>query len=216
MGLRKKFSDTDLERIKSAVREAETGISGEIVPVIVSKSGYYTIAYYKGSLIAAMTTFFLMVLFHRFIPLLAVEDPLIIFLIVLLMGVVGAIIPNFSEGIRRMLITQRHMDHATKQRAESAFLEQEVFNTRHRTGIMIFVSFFENEVIVLGDRGVSKVVEQKAWDKIVRDLTEKIHKDKVVEGLEEAIRNCGKILSEKGFRKTTDDVNELRDDLRIE
>lgn len=216
LSLRKKFSSTDLERIKTAVREAEAGISGEIVPVIVTKSGYYTIANYKGSLIAATASLFLLVLFSRFVPALDNLDLLLIFLIVLLMGVVGGVVPNFSNDIKRMLITQRHMDHATKQKAENAFLEQEVFNTRHRTGIMIFVSFFENEVIVMGDRGISKVVEQKAWDKIVNNLTEKIRKGKIVEGMELAIKSCGEILLEKGFKKTGDDVNELSDDLRIE
>jgi putative membrane protein len=107
------------------------------------------------------------------------------------------------------------MEHATRQRAENAFLKEEVFNTRHRTGIMIFVSFFEHEVIVMADRGISKVVEQKVWDKIVRDLTDSIRKRKITEGIEAAIKQCGEILLEKGFKKTSDDVNELRDDLRI-
>lgn len=216
MSLRKNFSDSDLDRIKAAVHAAESQISGEIVPVIVSKSGYYTIANYKGSLIAASASFFLLVFFDRFMPALAIQDQLIIFLIVLLMGIIGAVAPGFSDIIKRSLITHKHMDHATRQRAENAFLEEEVFNTRHRTGIMIFISFFENEVIVMGDRGISKVVDQKAWDRIVRDLTTSIRKDKIVEGLEVAIKNCGEILLEKGFKKTADDVNELRDDLRIE
>ena len=46
------------------------------------------------------------------------------------------------------------MDHTTRQRAENAFLEEEVFNTTQRTGIMIFISFFEHEVIVMADRGI--------------------------------------------------------------
>lgn len=216
MALRKKFTDSDLERIKLAVREAEAKISGEIVPVLVSRSGYYLIANYKACLIAVTGTFLLLVFFDRFIPSLAIQDMLIVFLIVALMGVAGAMAPNFSQPLKRMLIARGQLDHATRQRAESAFLEQEVFSTRHRTGIMIFVSFFENEVIVMGDRGISKVVDQKAWDKIVRDLTEKIMHDKVVEGLEAAIKKCGEILLEKGFKRTADDVNELRDDLRIE
>lgn len=107
------------------------------------------------------------------------------------------------------------MDHATRQRAENAFLEEEVFNTRHRTGILIFISFFEHEVIVLADRGISKVVEQKVWDKLVNDLTDHIRKGKVIEGLEATIKRCGEILLEHGFKKTSDDINELRDDLRI-
>ena len=56
---------------------------------------------------------------------------------------------------------------------------------------------------------------QKEWDKIVSDLVNNIRTGKVVDGIEAGVKRCGEILLEKGFRKTTDDVNELRDDLRI-
>jgi len=216
MSLRKTFTDAELERIKAAVRQAEANISGEIVPVIVSKSGYYTIANYKGSLLVGFMAFALIVIFDRFVPSLAVYDPLLIFILVLLASVIGGVAPNFSDDLRRMLVTQRHMDHATRQRAENAFLEQEIFNTRHRTGIMIFISFFEHEVIIMGDQGISKVVEQRVWDKLVQDLTAHIRKGKTLEGIEAAIKRCGEILLDKGFKKTADDVNELRDDVRFE
>lgn len=81
---------------------------------------------------------------------------------------------------------------------------------------MIFISFFEREVMVVADKGISKVVEQKIWDKIVADLVISIRNGKIVEGIEDSIKKCGEILLEKGFLKAEDDVNELRDDLRIE
>ncbi len=80
---------------------------------------------------------------------------------------------------------------------------------------MIFVSFFEHEVIVMADRGISKVVEQKQWDSLVADIVKEIRAKRIVEGLEAGIRQCGELLLEKGFRKTDDDVNELPDDLRV-
>lgn len=215
MNLQKKFSENDLNRIKAAVREAESKISGEIVPVIVGKSGHYTIANYKASLLASALVFMLIIFFDRYVPELAVYDPLMIFLIVLVAGALGAAAANYSNWVRRMLLTQQHMDNATRQRAENAFLEEEVFNTRHRTGIMIFISFFEHEVIVMADSGISNVVEQKEWDKIVSILTGNIRKNKIVEGLEIALKRCGEILLEKGFKIEADDKNELRDDLRI-
>ncbi len=215
MNLRITFSKADMERIKVAVREAESKISGEIVPVIVPKSGYYNIANYKSSIMTALLTFLILVALDKFAPTYAVYDPLLLFIIVIAGGLVGAVIPNFSDAIRRMLVSQVHMEHATRLRAENAFLQEEVFNTRHRTGIMIFVSFFEHEVIVMADRGISKVVEQKVWDRMVQDLTHSIRRGKITEGMEAAIKQCGDILLEKGFLKTSDDVNELRDDLRI-
>lgn len=219
MKLYKKFSEDDLQRIKTAVKEAEQKISGEIVPVIVERSGVYAIANYKATLIAGVFFFILMILLDRYIIDHATHtlyyDPLFIFTVVIVGGALGALLPNLSDAIKRWLVPRSYLDLCSRQSAENAFLEEEIFNTRHRTGIMIFISFFEHEVIVMADRGISKVVEQREWDKIVAELVSHIRSGKIVEGVEAGIKRCGEILLEKGFQKTADDINELRDDLRI-
>lgn len=220
MKLRQQFTDNDLQRIKSAVKEAEDKISGEIVPVIVERSGHYTAANYKGSILMAALTFVFVIVLDRYVIADASQtlfyDPMFIFIVVTLGGFAGGLLPVLSNAIKRALISQQDMDRITRQRAENAFLEEEVFNTRFRTGIMIFISFFEHEVIVMADKGITKVVEQKEWDKIVRDLIGGIRAGQITEGIEGAIKRCGEILLEKGFYKTDDDVNELDDDLRID
>jgi len=220
MNLKQKFTDSDLQRIKTAVKNAEDKISGEIVPVIVERSGYYSLANYRASIMGASLAFLIIIILDRYVitnaALTIFYDPLFIFVMVVAGGIVGGVLPNFVAPLKRVLISQQNLDHATRQRAENAFLEEEVFNTRHRTGIMIFVSFFEREVMVMADRGISKVVDQREWDKIVAELIEHIRNEKIVDGLEAAIKRCGEILLEKGFNKTADDVNELGDDLRID
>lgn len=218
MNLKKKFSEADLQRIKNAVRQAENNISGEIVPVIVERSGHYLTARYKGSILLATIFFAIIIVLDRYVidaSNTLYYDPLFIFFVVVVAGLAGALLTTVSARVQRLMISQRQMDECTRQRAENAFLEEEVFNTRHRTGIMIFISFFEHEVIVMADRGISKVVNQTEWDKIVGDLIGHIRAGKVVDGIEAGINRCGQILLEKGFNKTADDVNELRDDLRI-
>ena len=219
MNLKQKFSDTDLQRVKAAVSKAEEKISGEIVPVIVERSAEYTIANYKASLIGAALTFVLMIILDRYILEEATNtlfyDPAFIFLVVVLGGVIGAALPHFSDAVKRLLVSRSYQDLMTRQCAENAFLEEEVFNTRQRTGIMIFVSFFEHEVIVMADQGISKVVEQKQWDQIVQEIIKSIREGKTVEALESGIKKCGDLLLEKGFLKTEDDTNELRDELRM-
>jgi putative membrane protein len=220
MKIKERFSDQDLQRIKTAVKDAENNISGEIVPVIVERSGQYMTANYKAGMFGGCVAFILMIVLDRYIisdySNTLFYDPVFIFFVVVLGGLVGGLLPNFVEGLKRQLVGQVQLDQVTRQRAETAFLEEEVFNTKHRTGIMIFISFFEHEVIVMADRGISKVVEQKQWDKIVSDLVAQIRDGKIVEGLEAGIKRCGEILLEKGFHKADDDVNELSDDLRID
>lgn len=216
MSLKKRFSTQDLDRIKAAVREAESKISGEIVPVFVERSGHYIIANYRGAMILASFVFVSIIGMDRYAAGWTIYDPLLIFVLVLLGGVLGAIITHYVDPVKHWLLSQFHLDQSTRKRAENAFLEEEIFNTRHRTGIMIFVSFFEHEVIVMADRGISKVVDQKEWDKMVSSIIDHVRRGSVVDGIVLAIQRCGEILLEKGFVKTDDDVNELRDDLRIE
>lgn len=216
MSLQKRFKPEELERIKAAVKQAESKISGEIVPVFVEKSGHYTIANYRAGILGATAVFFLIVLFDRYVPSLAVYDPVLILVLVILGGLIGALKANYIPFVKRMMLSQAYMDQSTRKRAESAFLQEEVFNTRLRTGIMIFISFFEHEVIVMADKGISKEVDQKEWDAIVRTIIEHVKKDKIVDGIEKAILRSGEILLQKGFVISPDDVNELKDDLRME
>ncbi|HYF67117.1 MAG TPA: TPM domain-containing protein [Ohtaekwangia sp.] len=219
MKLKQQFSDQDLSRIKAAVNAAEEKISGEIVPVIVERSGSYTVANYKSALIAAALTFVLMIILDRYIIADASNtlyyDPVFIFVVVTCGGLVGALLPNWIKPWKRWLVSQEQLDLSTRLRAENVFLEEEIFNTKQRTGILIFISFFEHEVIVMADKGINKVVEQKQWDSIVSGLIARIRGGQIVEGLETAIKQCGDLLLEKGFHKTVDDTNELGDDLRI-
>ena len=218
MSIQKRFTNQELERIKAAVREAESKISGEIVPVFVEKSGVYSLANYRAALFGAMAVFMLIVILDRYVPSMAIydRDPLLIFVFVALGGLLGALMAHFINPVKRLMVSSYQLDQATKQRAENAFLEEEVFNTRQRTGIMIFVSFFEHEVIVMADKGISKVVDQKVWDNLVRGIIESVKNGKVIDGMEAAIKKCGEILLEKGFVIDPNDVNELSDDLRIE
>jgi putative membrane protein len=216
MSIQERFSPEDLERIKKAVRDAESKISGEIVPVFVEKSGFYNIANYRAALVGAAAVFLLIIIFDRYVPTLAVYDPMFIFTFVMIGGFAGALKANYLNPVKRLMLSQTHLDQATRKRAETAFLEEEVFNTRQRTGILIFISFFEHEVIVMADKGISKVVDQKEWDTVVRIIIENIKKGKITDGIVSAISRCGDILLEKGFVITPDDVNELGDDLRLE
>jgi putative membrane protein len=219
MKLKKRFSEPDLERIKLAVKEAEDKISGEVVPVIVERSGHYSVANYKASVMAAALAFVFMIILDRYVikdsSHTLYYDPLFIFVIVCAAGIIGALLPNFIDSLKRLLVSREQLNASAMLRAQNAFLQEEVFNTRQRTGIMIFISFFEHKVIVIADKGINQVVEQKVWDDTVSGLISSIKDGRMVEGLEHAIKRCGQILLEKGFLKTADDINELGDDLRI-
>jgi putative membrane protein len=117
MNIKKKFTESDLKRINDAVKVAEDKISGEIVPVIVDRSGEYVIANYKGCLLGASLAYVTMILLDRYVidpSHTLFYDPVFIFAVVILAGVLGAWIPAISDPVKRFLVTQRYQDHGER------------------------------------------------------------------------------------------------------
>ncbi len=108
-------------------------------------------------------------------------------------------------------IEQQRVD----ERAALAFLSEEVFRTRERTGILILVSLLAHRVAVLGDAGINARVEKKEWDDVVKLVVDGMKRGTPADGLVNAIARCGSILEQHGVEIRSDDTNELGDGLRM-
>ncbi|MBL6449734.1 hypothetical protein JMN32_25715 [Fulvivirga sp. 29W222] len=211
-----KLSVQELNRIKKTVFKAESKISGEIRPALVRQSHHYPSVKWKSAALFALVGFMMLVAGDRWVPGFNIYDPLYYFFIVTGIGSVGALLPFWIPSFKAFLVTDAEKKHAAVQKAETVFLEEEIFDTQQRTGILIFISFLEHEVIVMTDSGIANVVDQKTWDDLTNNLTSYIKRGLLVEGLSKAIESCGDILLEKGFKKEEGDQNELPDHLRLE
>lgn len=211
-----KFNRINFAAIKQKVGTTEKNISGEIVPVIVNQCGDYNSAAYKGALIGAAGIFVSLVIADRFLPGIAIYDPLWYFIYVAIGGMLSASAVYLIPSLKRLLTGKDKLDNAAAHSADSFFCKEEVFNTKERTGIMIFIALFERRVIIKADTGISKVVNQSIWDDLVGDLLNSIKRNKISDGLITAIETCGNILKDNGFHSTPDDKNELSNELRIE
>lgn len=208
------FSQSDLERIAEAVQHAESITSGEVVPCIVLRSDPYEESVWKGGLLSALLVLAGLVMLHRFSGWwwsLSLTE----FALAAVVGsVFGMIVAQFVPTVGRFLAGKTMLHHRVAQRAAGVFLEEEVFRTRERTGILVFVSLFEHEVVVIGDSGINAKVRQEEWDDIVQAVVVGIQTGKPVDGLVEGIRLCGELLQKHGFAPSASDSNELPDTLR--
>lgn len=116
--------------------------------------------------------------------------------------------------IDRLIVPKRVMKQKVKERAVRHFMESGVYNTRDRTGILIFISFMERRIELIADKGINEKIPQEKWNSIVENIIQGIKSDKVIEKLKESILECGKLL-EKHFPIKSDDTNELSDDVTI-
>lgn len=204
----------DLDAIRAAVSEAEQRTSGEIVPYFVESSDAYPGALWKGIALGAFAgalvaegVWFLGDFWGGLIPLW-------IALPAAAGGALGFLLTAYVPAVKRWMAGDGLLDLRTRQRAEMAFLEEEVFHTRDRTGILLFLSQFEHRVIVIGDSGINRQVEQGQWDGIVKTVAAGIRAGRPGEALVEGIRQCGELLERHGVAIKPDDFDELSNELR--
>ncbi len=107
------------------------------------------------------------------------------------------------------------MERRVQQRAAEAFITEEVFDTKDRTGVLIFLSLLEHCVLVVGDSGINAKVEQAEWADVVQTVVSSVRKGKAADGLVSAIQKCGDLLRREGLKRRGDDQDELPDYLRI-
>lgn len=209
------FNQSDLDRITEAVRAAESKTSGEIVPYFVERSDDYTVTSWRsGAILASIATLASLVLYtmsKSWLPFGVMEISGIIVAAFLLGFLLARSLPPY----KRFLLGHATIDQRVSQRASIAFLSEEVFKTRERTGILIFLSFFEQRVIVLGDSGINTKVQKSDWDGIVNTIVKSIHQNRLADGLVDAIGQCGNLLQQHGVERRRDDTDELSDSLRI-
>ncbi|MCB1057629.1 MAG: hypothetical protein KDD11_19180 [Acidobacteria bacterium] len=209
------FSAADREAIRRAATEAETRTSGEIVPFVVNRCDGYEEASWKLAALAAMAAAAVAGAIHVEGGFWGGLGVLWMTLPVVAAGVLGYLAALFWPALRRRLVPPEVLEQRVHQRAMQAFLEEEVFATRDRTGVLLFLSLFEHRVVVLGDAGINAQVEPGDWAGITARLAVGIRRGRAAAALVEAIAEVGALLEEKQVEIRPDDIDELSDELRI-
>lgn len=209
------FSQSDLDRVAQAVRTAESKTSGEIVPYFVYQSDDYSVAHWRAGFTLAAVAMLASLVVHTMSKTWLLYGILEMSGTIVAAFILGIILVRSIPSVRRLFIGHASMDRHVAQRASLAFLSEEVFKTRERTGILIFLSFFERRVIVLGDSGINAKVQKSDWDGIVNTVVSNVCEGKPTDGLVDAIRQCGDLLQQHGVERRRDDTDELTDSLRI-
>jgi putative membrane protein len=206
------FSPRDLLAIESAVREVEARSPGQVVPFAVDHSDGYDEARWTlatlGSLVGGLAA-----AIHAAIPALHIGKAFWIVALPAAGAAIGYLLAALLPGLRRHFVSPHTVEHRVHQRAVAAFLEQEVFKTGARTGILVFLSLRERRVVILADTGISARVEQHEWNGIAAEVVTGMRRGEPGPTLATAIRRCGQLLVAHNLGVSTS-VAELSNELR--
>ncbi|WP_024335483.1 TPM domain-containing protein [Desulfotignum balticum] len=203
------LSDQDREKIIQTVREVELETAGEIVPMVVSRSYSYPMADVIGGMAFALPVSLILSYFIGSWLWIGNQN------MWLFLGILTICFITFHQTckhlpwLKRMFISQREIEEEVKEAAMVSFLREGLYQTRDRTGILIFISVFERRVWILGDQGINTKVSKDQWDKIIRMITDGIKQKNQAAAICQAVKEAGQLLKTH-FPIRSDDQNELK------
>lgn len=212
------FSEEDRRRIRTAVSRAEDRTSGEIVPFVVLRSDDYEVATWRGAaggLLVAAAAAMLVFRFYDGWGWGWLHQGWGSALWMLAAGLAGGALTRLVPPVRRLVAGADEMTDRVHDRALEAFVDEEVFDTRDRTGILLFVSLLEHRIEVIGDAGINARVDSDAWVEVVARLRRGVRSGRLADGFVDAIELCADLLEEKGVDVQPGDENELSDSVRF-
>ncbi len=109
-----------------------------------------------------------------------------------------------------------HMESSCKGdpvlRAILIFNRLEMFNTRDRNGVLIYLAVKSRKLSIIGDSGINSVVPKDFWNEVKEILASHLSLGKLSEGISKAVAVCGEKLSEY-FPYKKDDTNEQSNEI---
>jgi putative membrane protein len=208
------FSEDSRRRIDEAVREAESGTSGEIVVVIVDAADEYAEASWRLAFALAGLVMLADLSYRHYAAFWLSWNPDTLCLAVLAAGVLGFLASSWPP-LRRFLVGRDRMRRVVRRAADAAFANERVCETRERTGILVFLSLLERQVVVLPDTGIATKAAEISWAGVVETIVQGLKAGRPADALVAGVKSCGDTLRAAGFAARPDDTNEIPDGARF-
>jgi uncharacterized membrane protein len=97
-------------------------------------------------------------------------------------------------------------------RAATYFYRLGMDKTRLRNGVLIYLATVDRKFAIIGDKGINSVVPENFWDETKEKMLAEFKYGNLASGIVTGVAMAGEQLK-KYFPNTTDDINELPDDI---
>lgn len=198
------LEEKDFEEIKEAVKNAERKTSGEIALAVAAESSSY--AFWELLASVGVTLALLVCLFPLANQIYAWlgrifwgEEPwyLAAFYCLVCAVVVAVLYLVFNiPAVDSLVIPQKIKNGCVTSRALRYFTESGVYCTKEHSGVLVYVSFFEKQVRIIADKGISDRISQDLWNLIADEVAEEFSQGNTKNAFLKAVSRCGELLAE--------------------
>jgi uncharacterized membrane protein len=118
-----------------------------------------------------------------------------------------------TSGEIRVYIETRNPYMEPLDRATELFANLRMYETLHRNAVLLYIAVKDKEVALFGDSGIHEQVGKQYWDEEVKIMLQYFRDNHLAEGIVHCVRHVGETLSEKFPYISTEDKNELPDEI---
>jgi putative membrane protein len=210
--MKQNLSDADRTLLDRHLAEAEKQTGAQIVLATIKRSDSYAeipwIAFAFGTSLASLVA----ILMDLFV-LGWLTETLILFSVaaILCTGAIFVLLTVLFPGFARLFLSAHRKETETKQYAESLFLGHELFSTEGRSGILLMVSQFERQVVILPDKGVRDLLSNEVLKDVISNMTKHLRRKELGKAMETGLEGIQVALGSPVPGKT--DKNELTDEI---
>jgi putative membrane protein len=195
------LSAFDRDLLDKRIAEAEIQTNAQIVVATVKRCDNYAEIPWKAFAIGASLAGLAVVTTDLAMNNRVIDTMLLLSVsAVLATGTLMALLTLIFKGFARLFLPKSRRETETRQYAESLFLSRELFTTEARKGILLLVSEFEHQVVILPDTGVRKWLSADIMKDIISKMTPHLSRNEVknaiMTGLDELVTALSPPLTE--------------------
>ena len=198
------------QQINGLVAELEAASGAQLIVAVIGKADAYPEIPWKAFALAAVTAALVVTPMEMgLVAASAGHTSAFGLLVVLAAGLVAALAAMFVPPLGRALLDRARARMEVEQYAQAVFLERGMFQTRHRTGILVLISLFERDAVIVADSGVRRLVTGEQIEAIVERMRPFVAKGLAVEAVQGALTDLNRLL--RGKFEQAAGANELVD-----
>ena len=179
------LSDTDRSLLDKQVAEVESQTKAQIVLASIKRSDNYAEIPWKAFAFGTSISGFAVLLLDLLLQRWTTESMILLSVAATLAaGVIFVLLTLIFPGFARLFLSESRRETETFQYAESLFLSRELFMTEGRRGILLLVSHFERQVVILPDKGVIDRLSTEVMKNIISKMRHNLRQHEVRNALE--------------------------------
>jgi putative membrane protein len=190
------LNEEERRQLDQRIADAEKRTGAQIVLAVIDRSDSYAEIPWKAFALGASIAGLLVLVMNLLWPLTSASTAVLLAIVMIMASGAGfALLCVFAPDFARLFLHSHRAEVETRQYAESLFLSKQIFATGKRKAVLLLVSLFERQIVLLPDKGLIEQLNQKATDKIISVMRPYLTAGQTARALKAGLKKIAELIS---------------------